>query len=200
MAAQTPLASRRKAPPATRRRVSSRSALASFAHTVSPRLRPVLREAEAMGLRGDTRPALDLLIESSDDVEALNFVGYLLADHGIRLDEAERLLVRAAELAPTEGAVLDSLGWLWFRKGDAVRAIHTLERADALADGTVFVAGGGEIYRAAWDRLTGLEITEVDVEVAGDVVFPSIDPRDWVETAREDHSGYRHVSYRRRSA
>lgn len=88
-------------------------------------------------------------------------------------------------------------------RGDNVLALpsieEALERADQLADGTVFVAGGGEVYRAAWDRLTGLEITEVDQDVAGDVVFPSIDPREWAETAREDHDGYSYVSYRRRA-
>ena len=36
---------------------------------------------------------------------------------------------------------------------------------------------GGEIYRAAWDRLTGLEITEVDQNPDGEVTFP-IDPDD----------------------
>ena len=42
---------------------------------------------------------------------------------------------------------------------------------------TIFVAGGGEIYRAAWDRLDRLEITEVDQNPAGEVTFPEIDPR-----------------------
>ena len=34
------------------------------------------------------------------------------------------------------------------------------------------MAGGGEIYRAAWPRLSRLEITEVDQEPDGDVTFP----------------------------
>lgn len=115
--------------------------------------RLVLNLAVALERAGDVEGAasraLDLLLEDGDDVEALNFVGYLLADHGIRLGEAEQLLVRAAQLAPTEGAVLDSLGWLWFRKGDAVRAIHTLERAEALAgpDATI-LDHLGDAYRA----------------------------------------------------
>ena len=63
---------------------------------------------------------------------------------------------------------------------------------------TIFVAGGGEIYRAAWDRLTGLEITEVDAEPEGDVTFPPIDPAIWRETARDARETYAFVSYRRR--
>ena len=86
-------------------------------------------------------------------------------------------------------------------RGDGVRAVPVLDEAFAqaqlLGPATIFVAGGGEIYRAAWDRLTGLEITEVDQSPAGDVTFPDIDPDDWVETSREPHPGFSFVSYRR---
>ncbi len=61
----------------------------------------------------------------------------------------------------------------------------------------VWVAGGGEIYRAAWDRLDRLEITEVDAEPDGDATFPSISPEVWQEASREGHAGYAFVGYRR---
>jgi dihydrofolate reductase len=86
-------------------------------------------------------------------------------------------------------------------RGEGVRAVpsvdEALDQALLLHPQTVFVAGGGEIYRAAWDRLTGLEITEVDQYPDGDVRFPEIHPDQWVETAREPHDGYTFVSYRR---
>jgi dihydrofolate reductase len=86
-------------------------------------------------------------------------------------------------------------------RGEGVRAVpsvdEALDQALLLHPQTVFVAGGGEIYRAAWDRLTGLEITEVDQYPDGDVRFPEIDPEQWVVTAREPHEGYWFVSYRR---
>jgi dihydrofolate reductase len=84
---------------------------------------------------------------------------------------------------------------------DAVRAVPVLDEAltlaGDLAPNTIFVAGGGEIYRAAWHRLEALEITEVDLEPAGNVTFPPIEPHEWRETAREDHDGFSFVSYRR---
>lgn len=87
---------------------------------------------------------------------------------------------------------------------DGVRAVPSmdaaLEVARDLAAERVFVAGGGDIYRLAWDRLTALEITEVDLAPEGTVTFPAIDPRQWQEWAREQHSGYAFVSYRRLSA
>jgi dihydrofolate reductase len=87
--------------------------------------------------------------------------------------------------------------------GDGVRAVasvdEAIDQAMLLHPKTIFVAGGGEIYRVAWDRLTGLEITEVDQHPDGDVIFPAIDPEEWIETAREPHDGFSFVSYRHKS-
>ena len=88
-------------------------------------------------------------------------------------------------------------------RAEGVRAVTSLEdafdQALQLDSQTIFVTGGGEIYRAAWDRLTGLEITEVDQNPDGEVTFPEIDPDEWLETGRESHDGYSFVRYRRRS-
>jgi Flp pilus assembly protein TadD len=58
---------------------------------------------------------------------------------GIHLDEAEKL-IRAALLAkPDSGHIIDSLGWLFFRKGYVGKAVVELERAFRIMpqDGTV---------------------------------------------------------------
>jgi len=73
-----------------------------------------------------------------------------------------------------------------------------LDRALALDPELVVVAGGGQVYRAAWDRLDALEVTEVDAEPQGDVFFPRVEPADWVETAREQHEGHAFVRFERR--
>jgi dihydrofolate reductase len=86
-------------------------------------------------------------------------------------------------------------------RGEGVRPVpsvdEALNQALLLDSQRIFVAGGGEIYRAAWDRLTGLEITEVDQHPDGEVTFPEIDPEEWIESSREPHDGYSFVSYRR---
>ena len=88
-------------------------------------------------------------------------------------------------------------GW----RDDELYAVPSLDEALAAAVArqprTVYVAGGGEIYRAAWDRLTGLEITEVDAEPEGDVTFPVIHSAEWRENFREPHPGYAFVGYSR---
>jgi dihydrofolate reductase len=87
-------------------------------------------------------------------------------------------------------------------RGEGVRAVPSvddaLDQALLLDSQMIFVAGGGEIYRAAWKRLTGLEITEVEQDPDGEVTFPEIDPEEWIETSRERHDHYSFVSYRRR--
>ena len=88
-------------------------------------------------------------------------------------------------------------------RGDGVRAVPFVEEAielgTELAPDAVFVAGGGEIYRLAWAHLDRLEITEVELEPAGDVTFPAIAATEWEETAREPHEGFSFVGYRRLS-
>lgn len=64
-----------------------------------------------------------------DYAHAYNALGYTLADRTDRLAEAEELLGKALALAPDDGFILDSMGWLYFRKGDLAKAQETLERA-----------------------------------------------------------------------
>lgn len=52
----------------------------------------------------------------------------------------------------------------------------------------VFIIGGGEIYRQAWDKADKLYLTRVHTEKEGDTVIPEIQPAQWVEESREDHA------------
>ncbi len=61
--------------------------------------------------------------------EACNFLAYMWADHNLHLDEAEEMSQRALELDPNNGAFLDTLGWLNFRKGKFEEALANLQRA-----------------------------------------------------------------------
>ena len=90
-----------------------------------------------------------LLALNPDHAEALNFVGYTFAEQGVRLDEAEKLVRRALELKPRSGHVLDSLGWVLYRRGDLRRAVEALEQADQRAgpDSTI-LEHLGDAYRA----------------------------------------------------
>lgn len=59
----------------------------------------------------------------------LNYYGYMLADRGIRLDEACDLIQRALEQEPYNGAYLDSLGWAYYKENKLDEAELTLRKA-----------------------------------------------------------------------
>ncbi|HEY7752666.1 MAG TPA: dihydrofolate reductase [Steroidobacteraceae bacterium] len=52
----------------------------------------------------------------------------------------------------------------------------------------LFVIGGAEVYRACWDLVQRVELTEVHAEVEGDVRLEGFDRGDWRETFREDRA------------
>ncbi len=65
----------------------------------------------------------------SDHVQALNYLAYTFADKNLDLEEAERLARRALHLQPNDGYILDTLGWVLFKKGNTVEAVRILEAA-----------------------------------------------------------------------
>ena len=64
-----------------------------------------------------------------DEPLVLNYLGYSWVDQGVNLDEAFKMLRRAVELKPTDGYVVDSLGWAHYKLGHYDEATKTLERA-----------------------------------------------------------------------
>lgn len=88
-------------------------------------------EAEA-----DFQRALELSPEQPD---VLNYLGYSWVDRGEHLQEGLAMIRRAAEIRPMSGAIIDSLGWAYFRLGDYSQAVDWLEAAVRLepADATL---------------------------------------------------------------
>ncbi len=70
-----------------------------------------------------------VLSSDADNAGALNYLGYMLADRDIRLDEAQKLIARALELEPGNGAYLDSMGWVQFRQNRLEQAEESLKQA-----------------------------------------------------------------------
>ena len=76
------------------------------------------------------RQALDQL-SSSDPMyaSALNYLGYMLADQNVRLQEAHELIKKAVNLEPNNYAFLDSLGWVYYRLNRLDDAAQQLTRS-----------------------------------------------------------------------
>ncbi len=65
------------------------------------------------------------------NASALNYLGYMLADRGLRLEEALGYIRKAIELEPANGAFLDSLGWVYFKQGKYDLAEEQLTKAQS---------------------------------------------------------------------
>jgi Flp pilus assembly protein TadD len=64
------------------------------------------------------RTVRELVAIEPGNADALNYLGYLLADSGRQLDEAIRIVRRALDIEPNNPNYLDSLGWAYYRRGD----------------------------------------------------------------------------------
>lgn len=71
-----------------------------------------------------------VLARDPDNANALNALGYTLADTNQRLDEAYGYIRRALKLKPDNRAILDSLGWVYYRMGDFSNALKYLRSAN----------------------------------------------------------------------
>jgi len=96
-----------------------------------------LRLKFALGASYEQSDRIDLAVSAFESVieadslhaEALNYLGYMLADRGQQLDYAFELIRRAVDLVPDNAAFLDSFGWIYYRLGDFAEAIRHLSDA-----------------------------------------------------------------------
>lgn len=70
-----------------------------------------------------------LLARKPDNHTALNYLGYTLAEKGIRLSEAKGYIERALAADPGNGAYLDSMGWVLFRQASYRESMDYIQRA-----------------------------------------------------------------------
>lgn len=109
--------------------------------------------AEKLGNLDQLEKDLNHIISlEPDNATALNALGYTLADRTSRLDEALVLIEKALQLAPKDPAILDSLGWVYFRMGKLKQALTLLEQAFALFPDAEVAAHLGEVLWALEDR------------------------------------------------
>jgi tetratricopeptide (TPR) repeat protein len=87
-----------------------------------------------------------LISRDPANAPALNYLGYMLADRGERLDESVSLLERALKVEPDNGSYLDSLGWALYKQGKLEQALEQLKRAsDQLAANSVIQDHYGDV-------------------------------------------------------
>ena len=65
---------------------------------------------------------------------------------------------------------------------------EALSLAEEQEQEEVFIIGGGEIYKAAWEYLDRIYITEVDIKIEGEnlTYFPEVDEKEWNLISKDD--------------
>ncbi|MBN9669563.1 tetratricopeptide repeat protein [Roseibium aggregatum] len=113
-----------------------------IASEISPEPQTLLRAgllAEQLGDLDAAEASLrDFVDRAPDSYVALNQLGWFLVSRrggGDALDEGERLASKALELKPGNAAILDTLGWIAYKRGDLDAALEKLDEAVAAAQG-----------------------------------------------------------------
>ncbi|MEI7528556.1 MAG: tetratricopeptide repeat protein [Elusimicrobiota bacterium] len=94
-----------------------------------------------------------LLGVNPNNANVLNYLGYSLADRGLKLEEAQVLISSAVALDPGNGAYRDSLAWVYHKRGLAAQARSEIAGAlKAVRDDAVVWEHAGDIYEAAGEN------------------------------------------------
>ncbi|MCW5736098.1 MAG: tetratricopeptide repeat protein [Enhydrobacter sp.] len=121
-------------------------------HTIDERHWPVFfgrgmvleRTKQWPRAEADMKKALEL---SPEQPYVLNYLGYSWIDQGLNLDAGMKMLKRATELRPDDGAITDSVGWAYYRLGQFDKAVEWLERAsEQKGDDATVVEHLGDAY------------------------------------------------------
>lgn len=104
---------------------------------------------------------------------------------------------------PNRRNIVISRNRAWQHAG--VECLASLEAAQAaVAAQDAYIIGGAEIYQQALPLADELIITEIQKDFSCDAFFPSVQPQEWREIARENHYSevkqlnYAFVRYKRK--
>lgn len=102
-----------------------------------------------------------IIQQDTNNASALNALGYTLANRTERYDEALELIRKALLIKPNDPAIMDSLGWVFFKRGDYNEALHNLRAAmismpdpevAAHLGEVLWVTGAEEEARSIWKK------------------------------------------------
>ena len=110
----------------------------------------------------------EIISRDPDNAEALNALGYTLADRTDRYEEAYELIMRAIELKPEDHYIVDSLGWVLHRMGRHEEALEHLRRALSLTPDPEIAAHLGEVLWVLGQEVEAREVWNAAIEESPD--------------------------------
>ncbi len=115
------------------------------------------------------RDLKEVLRREPDNADALNALGYTLADIDKRLDEAFGYIARALKLKPDHPAVLDSMGWIYYRMGNHAQAVKYLRMAlEKKASDDEIAAHLGEVLWVSGEKDQAQDVWQKALEINPD--------------------------------
>ncbi len=113
------------------------------------------------------------------NAEALNYLGYMLADQNIRLQEAHDLVKRAVDLDPNNYAYLDSLGWVYYRLNRLDDAVQQLTRSLELSSKDPTIHDHlGDVYFKQGKLKEAIAQWQTSLKAWSTSAPPDVDPED----------------------
>lgn len=107
----------------------------------------------------------EVIARDPNHVQAINYLAYTYAEQGIELKEAEGLARKAQSLAPEDGFILDTLGWVLYRQGRFNDALPLLEAAQKMQPQESIIAEHlGDVYRALRLDLRAKDMYQLAIE------------------------------------
>ena len=115
--------------------------------------------AEKLGNLDVLESDLKRIIEREpNNAQALNALGYTLADHTKRYEEAYGYIERAFAINPNDFYILDSMGWALYRLGRLDEAVDYLTRARSLKEDPEVAAHLGEVLWVMGDKAAARDV------------------------------------------
>ncbi|MDH5302034.1 MAG: tetratricopeptide repeat protein [Gammaproteobacteria bacterium] len=114
---------------------------------------------ERMGRVNDSIATMrKILVRQPDNVAALNALGYTLIDRTKDLVEGRELLEKAYAKEPNDPAIIDSMGWLYYRLGDYNKSLEMLAKANSMVEDAEVMAHYGEVLWVAGQQDKAREV------------------------------------------
>ena len=119
------------------------------------------------GMEKDLRT---ILVYKPNNATTLNALGYTLTVHTERYEEAANLIEKALQLSPGEPAILDSLGWVYFKLGRFLQAADLLKEAYARFPDAEVAAHLGEVLWVSGKEQDALAIWRASLQQQPDAI------------------------------
>ncbi len=127
-----------------------------------------------------------ILITDPNNAVVLNYLGYMNADRGIRLEESLSLIKKAIQLDPQNGAYLDSLGWAYYKLGNYDQAEENLRKAvDRIHNDPTVLDHLGDLYQKTGRLKLAAAHWERALDEYGKDVSANVDPSEVAQVQKK---------------